>query len=147
VLFGSIQLDLDFSYILVLALLLVPFIILNSLVFGPFMKMLAERHERLEGALEKASRRLDEAEDKARAFDEKIQSATQRGVDIRNQIRADAQKAMNARIDAEKATLQKRLDAALAEIKGAHGAARAQAEAEGKRLAEATAAKLLGRTL
>ena len=88
-LFGSIQLDLDFSYILVLALLLVPFVILNSLVFGPFMKMLSERHERLEGALEKANRRLDEAEDKARAFDEKIQAATQKGVEIRNQIRAE----------------------------------------------------------
>ena len=146
-LLGSIQLDLDFSYILVLALLLVPFVILNAFVFGPFMKLLGERHEKLEGALERAGQRLDEAEDKARAFDEKIQAASARGSELRNQIRADAQKAMNARIEAEKQTLQKRLDATLAELRETQKTARAQTEAQGRRLGELTAAKLLGRSL
>lgn len=144
-LFASLALDLDFTYVLVLALLLLPLIILNTLVFSPFMKLFAERHERLEGAIKRANERLDEAEVKAKLFEEKIQVATARGIEVRNKIRGDAQKDMNARIEAERTKVQAKTDAAVAEIRQAKESALKDVDGEARRLAESTASKLLGR--
>ena len=58
-------LDLDITYIIVLALFLMPVVILNGLVFRPFLKIFEERHEQLEGAIERAERMLAESEDEA----------------------------------------------------------------------------------
>ena len=49
------SLDLDVTYIIVLALFLVPVVFLNGIVFKPFMALFEERHERLEGAVERAT--------------------------------------------------------------------------------------------
>ncbi len=142
---GGLTLDLDITYILVLALLLIPLLVLNLFVFGPFMKLFEERHERLEGALERAAQRLEEAEHKAAAFEEKIQVASSRGLEVRNRIRAEAQREMSARVDEEKSRLAVKLEKALAEINTARLAALTQMESDSKRLAETTATKLLGR--
>lgn len=142
---GGLKLDLDITYILVLALLLIPLLVLNLFVFGPFMKLFEERHERLEGALERAAQRLEEAEHKAAAFEEKIQVASARGLEVRNRIRAEAQREMNARVEDEKSRLAARLEKALAEINAARLSALSQMENDSKRLAETTATKLLGR--
>lgn len=144
-LLASLALDLDITYILVLALLLLPLLVLNTFVFGPFMKLFEQRHERLQGALERAGKRLEEAERKALSFEEKIQVASARGLEVRNKIRAQAQSEMNARVDAEKQRMAARLDAALVEIAAARTAALTQVDADARRLAEMTAAKLLGR--
>lgn len=147
VLFSSLVLDLDITFILVLALLLLPLLILNGLVFGPFMKLFAERHEKLEGALERARGQLDVAEEKGRLFEAKMKDAAARGLDVRNRIRNDTQKEMNARIEAEKKTLAVKLQAAQAEVQAARKEAMVRMEQDAKRLAEATAAKLLGRAI
>ncbi|MFO0728836.1 MAG: ATP synthase F0 subunit B [Myxococcota bacterium] len=144
-LFASLALDLDFTYVLVLALLLLPLIILNTLVFSPFMKLFSERHERLEGAIKRANERLLEAEEKAKLFEEKIQVATARGVEVRNTIRAAAQKDMNARVEAERQKLQVKVDAAVKDIRAAKELALKDVDVESRRLAESTASKLLGR--
>lgn len=145
--FASLTLDLDITYILVLALLLVPLVILNGLVFKPFLKLFEQRHEQLQGALERANEKLENAEEKAKAFEAKIQVATARGLDARNAIRAEAQKQMNARIEEERQRLAKKLEGALGEIDTAKRAARDQVTAESAVLAEVTAAKLLGRRI
>ncbi|NJK89933.1 MAG: ATP synthase F0 subunit B [Myxococcales bacterium] len=141
------ELDLDITYVLVIALFLLPVLLLNALVFRPFLKLFEERHDKLEGATERAKRMLDEAEHKADAFREQIRKATAEGVARRNQLRQEARDRMDARITAEKTTLQGRLDGALAEIEDARRTAMGQVESDAGRLAEETAAKLLGRAL
>src|SRR5689334_21329405 len=86
VLLASLTLDLDITFILVLALFLVPLIGLNSLVFGPFLKLFEKRHDQLEGALERAGKRLEEAEVREKAFHAKMADASKKGLDIRNEI-------------------------------------------------------------
>jgi F-type H+-transporting ATPase subunit b len=147
VLFSALTLDLDITFILVLALLLLPLLILNGLVFGPFMKLFAERHEKLQGALERAKAQLDDAEDKGRAFEAKMKEAAARGTEVRNQIRNDTQREMNSRIEAEKARLAGKLEVAQGEVRQARAEAMSKVDQDAKRLAEATAAKLLGRAI
>lgn len=139
------SLDINITYILVLALFLVPVLILNGIVFRPFLKLFEERHEQLEGAVKRAEQMLDQAEDRARTFESKIQVATQRGIEARNQIRADSAKEMNARLEAERVELAKKTEKALAELDKKRREALADVMVEAERIAQATASKLLGR--
>lgn len=140
-----LSLDLDVTYLFVLALFLVPLLILNGLLFGPFLKLFAERHEQLEGAVNRAEGMLAEAEHRAKAFEEKIQIATVKGIDARNRIRAEATKEMNARIEAERAKIAANTESSLIELRTTRRAALADAHVEATRLAELAAQKLLGR--
>lgn len=143
--FSGLTLDLDVTYILILVLFILPFVILNGIVFGPFMKLFKERHEKLEGALVRAEARLDEAEAKAKAFEEKIKVASSRGVAARDKIRAEAQANMGRRLEEERKRMAEKLAAALTEVGSAKAAGLAQVAVDAKKLAETTAAKLLGR--
>jgi F0F1-type ATP synthase membrane subunit b/b' len=140
-----LALDLDVTYLFVLALFLVPLVVLNSLVFGPFLKLFAERHEQLEGALIRAENMLAEAEHRAKTFEEKIQIATVKGIEARNKLRTIASKEMNDRLEAERVKVGKKVEEALAELKHKRLEALADAHVEATRLAEMTAQKLLGR--
>jgi F-type H+-transporting ATPase subunit b len=140
-----LELDLDVTYLFVLALFLVPLLILNGLLFGPFLKLFAERHEQLEGTVNRAEAMLAEAEHRAKAFEEKIQIATVKGIDARNRIRGEATKEMTARIEKERVKIAERVEASLAELKTKRREALADAHVEATRLAELAAQKLLGR--
>lgn len=141
------ELDLDITYILVIALFLVPVLILNFLVFRPFLRLFEERHDRLEGAIERANQMLTEAEEQADAFREQIRAASAQGEERRNAIRREARERMDARIDAEKKRLSEQLSSAFSELEAKRDEALARMEAEAERLAESTATKLLGRSL
>lgn len=139
------SLDINITYILVLALFLVPLLVLNGFVFRPFLKLFEERHEQLEGAVKRAEVMLDQAEERARTFESKIQVATQRGIEARNRIRAEATKEMNARLDKERAALAKKTEKALVELDSVRRTALADVMVEAERIAHAAASKLLGR--
>lgn len=139
------SLDINITYILVLALFLVPVLILNGILFRPFLRLFEERHEQLEGAVKRAEEMLDQAEERAKTFESKIQVATQKGIDARNEIRASATAEMNARIEAERKKLAEKLDAALADLEKKRREAMAEVTVEAEKIAHATASKLLGR--
>ncbi len=141
----AMQLDLDITYIVVLALFLAPLLLLNALVFRPFLELFEARHDRLEGALERADQMLAEAEREAQAFSEQIRAATQKGLERRNAIRQEATDSMNRRIEEERQALQKKLDEAVADIQTKRDAAMAQVQQTAESFAETTASKLLGR--
>ncbi len=143
----AMSLDLDVTYILVLALFLVPLVALNALVFRPFLKLFELRHERMEGAVARAEGMLAEAAERARTFEERIRVATAKGIEARNQIRSAATAEMNARIEAEKAQLAAKLSVALADLEKKRRAALADVHVEAERLASLTAQKLLGRNV
>lgn len=146
-LFSGLTLDLDPTYIVVLALMTIPFLILNTLVFGPFLKIFDERHDRIEGALERADKKIEEAERNAKAFETKIEIATTKGVERRNAIRAEAQSVMATRIEAERKRVGEKVAGAVAEIQKTRTEAMAKVDDEARKLAAATAAKLIGRGL
>lgn len=138
-------LDLDITFIIVLALFLLPLAILNGLVIGPFMKLFEERHERLEGAIARAEEMLEEAERRSTTFEEQIRKATQKGLEARASIRAEATATMNARVAEERKKVQAKLDAALVTIEKERVQAMEKIGAEAEAIADLTADKLLGR--
>ena len=139
------SLDLNVSYIFVLVLFLIPLLILNAIVFRPFLKLFQERHERLEGALERAELMLEQAEAQAATFNERIKVATQRGIEKRNEIRTAAQQEMSERIQEEKTALATKLEGALGDIEKKRREAHADIVVQAEKIAELTASKLLGR--
>lgn len=140
-------LDLDITYILVLALFLVPLLLLNGIVFKPFMELFAERHERLEGAVDRAEDMLEEAQAEANTFDERIKAATAQGIEKRNEIRAATADKTSARLEEKKAEITSKLEAAMADLEKKRREALADVHVEAEKIAEATASKLLGRSI
>jgi F-type H+-transporting ATPase subunit b len=141
------SLDINITYVLVLALFLAPLAILNGIVFRPFLKLFEERHEQLEGAVKRAEEMLDQAEQRAKTFEAKIQVATHRGMDARNALRAKAAAEMAARVDAERKRLAEKVAAALQDLEKKRREALADVTVEAERIARSTAEKLLGRSL
>ena len=141
------SLDLNVTYVLVLALFLVTLIFLNTLVFKPFLKLFEERHERLEGSVKRAEAMLERAEEQAKTFADRIKVATAKGVEARNDIRAKAQAEMNGRLDQARGQLSAKLAEAMTELETKRGEAMSKIGGEARKIAEATAEKLLGRAL
>ncbi|MGF1510647.1 MAG: ATP synthase F0 subunit B [Myxococcota bacterium] len=139
------ELDLDITYVFAIALFLLPLILLNFLVFRPFLQVFEERHDRLEGAIERADEMLAEAERKAGEFEAQIRAATQQGLERRNQIRAQATHAMNRRIEEERARVNGRLKDALTDLETTRNQALGEVKAKAEALADQMASKLLGR--
>lgn len=147
ILAGGLSLDLDVTYIIVLAIFLVPLLLLNAVVFKPFMELFAERHERLEGAVDRAEDMLEEAQAEADTVSERIKEATAQGVEKRNAMRAETAEKTGARLDEERAKIQAKLEAAMGELEKKRREALADVHVEAEKIAEATAAKLLGRSI
>ena len=141
------SLDPNVTFFFVLALFLVTLIFLNLYVFRPFLKLFEERHERLEGSVQRAEAMLEKAEEQARTFSDRIKVATAKGLEARNEIRARAQGDMNARLDSERTQLGSKLADAMKELDQKRATALKDIEGRAQQIAEVTAAKLLGRPL
>ena len=141
------SLDIDITYVLVLALFLPPLVVLNTLVFKPFLELFEKRHEHLEGALDRAERALEQATKEEKNFKAKIRVATTEGIERRNALRSEAESRMQDRIEAERTTIQSKLEEALRELRERRIAALVEMKQEAEKIAELTAAKLLGRSL
>lgn len=139
------SLDLDITYIFVLAMLLLPLMILNGLVIGPFLRLFEERHERLEGAVARAEEMLEQAERRAATFEDKIREATQRGLELRSRIRKETDEAMATFVSDARSKAQSELAEALTRLGKDTEQALHQVDGHAQAMAELTAAKLLGR--
>ncbi len=141
------ELDLDITYVFAIALFLVPLLLLNFIVFRPFLAVFEERHDKLEGAIERADAMLAEAEEKAEAFNARIKEASRQGAERRDRSRKEANERMNERLDAERKRLTEKLEGAVAELESARDEAMNSVNVQAKALAEETAARILGRKL
>ncbi|MEM1022878.1 MAG: hypothetical protein AAGD10_21555 [Myxococcota bacterium] len=141
------ELDLDITYVFAIALFLVPLLLLNFLVFRPFLAVFEERHDKLEGAIERADLMLAEAEEKAEAFNERIKEASLQGTERRDRSRREATTRMNERVEAERNRLGAKLEAAVQELESARDKAMSTVGEQARILAEETAARILGRQL
>ena len=139
--------DLDITFVIVLALFLVPLALLNGIVFRPFLELFEERHERLEGALERADNMLELAGREADAFEQRIKEAAATGLERRNQIRSEAVEQMDAELEAVRKKTQGQMASAMLELEKKRREALADVVVEAERIGELTASKLLGRSL
>ena len=139
--------DLDITFVIVLALFLIPLAVLNGIVFKPFLALFEERHERLEGVLVRADRMLEEAEKEAANFEERIKEAAAKGRERRDEIRSAARTEMAGEVETARGKAQDKLSGALTELETKRREALADVVVEAERIGELTASKLLGRSL
>ena len=139
--------DFDLTLIMVLGLFMVVLITMNVFVFGPFRKLFEARHEQLTGALERADAAIKEAEEKAATFKDKIQVASRKGMEARDEIRTEATKALNKRLEEERVKLKAKVEDSLKQIDSSKADALSKARSQGEDLAKLAAHKLLGRAL
>ncbi len=142
-----LSLDLNITIAFVLALIAIMLVFMNWLVIGPFVKHLEERHEQLDGSIERSEKMLKRAEEQAERFAERIKVATTRGLEARDSIRTKAQAQLAVRIEEQRASLAVALDKAMAQLDEKRKNAMEEIEGQAQELAQTTASKLLGRTL
>lgn len=142
---APVSLDVDPTVIMVLALFLIPLVALNALVIRPFLGLLEERHDRVEGVAERARQSLLDAEAQAAAFSEKMKVATQEGIQARDRVRAQTEEKIQAKVKAAQQAAEEKSGAALKEIQKTRDEALAKVESEAQTMAATIASKLLGR--
>ena len=137
--------DVDGTFFLQLGLFLVMALVLNALLFKPYLRMRAERERSIDGARDEAHK----MEAKARAivtdYDAKLTRARQRGAEERARLRQEAAARERQLLGAARDEAGKAIGGARATIATDAEAARAQLDKQARDLAKQMAKKILGR--
>jgi F-type H+-transporting ATPase subunit b len=142
---GAVNVDMDASLLVPMALFLVLLFVLKPTLFDPMMRLFEEREKRIEGTRREASKE-DERSAKALAkYEAILAKAREAGAAEREKLRAEAAKkeaVMTAEVrDATSATLEGGRASAVGEVK----AAREKLHADAKMLGREIATRVLGR--
>ena len=141
------MIDLNFTIIIQLAVVLSLMVILSQVAFKPFLNLLQARRERIEGAEERAREIEQRAEKLTERYREAISAAQAQGATIREEIRQES-------LAKEMEILQKAMEEANQIIKGIKmkiaeetGLARAELRLQAQNLSRVITARILGRPL
>ncbi len=141
------MIDLNFTIIIQLAVVLSLMVILSQVAFKPFLTLLEARRERIEGA-EARTREIEQrAEKLIEQYREALSAAQAQGATIREELRRES-------LAKEMEILQKAMEEATQIIKEMKikiaeetGLARAQLRLQAQNLSREIAARILGRPL
>ena len=141
------MIELNLTVIIQLVIVLSLMGILTQIVFKPFMNVLQERRNRIEGAEQKAKDLQQQADELIERYREAIAAAQAQGASIRDEIRKTS-------LAEETAILEKAMGEAnrlIQEIKGKIGeesrTARADLRFQAQNLSREITEKILGRSL
>jgi F-type H+-transporting ATPase subunit b len=141
------MIDLNFTIIIQLAVVLSLMVILSQVAFKPFLNLLQARRERIEGAEERAREIEQRAEKLIERYREAISAAQAQGAAIREEIR---QKSLATEME----ILHKAMEEANQVIKEVKikladetGLARAELRLQAQNLSREITARILGRPL
>lgn len=126
------------------ALLIVP---TQRILFAPVMRVLEERHTRIEGGRERAGALSAKAEDMLRRYQEAVREARDAAEQQRRSLVDEARHEQSRAVAEARSTAADKAASARAEIGRALGDARAQLRSEAELLAREAASRVLGRTL
>ena len=142
---GGVNVDLDASFVVQIALFVILLLILKPLLFDPMMRLFEEREERIDRTIEKA-RKTDEASAKALAkYEAILGKAREAGSAERDQIRGQGAKKEAEVTAAVRAQTAATVEAGRAAIANEAKDARAKLQAEAAGLGRAIASRVLGR--
>ncbi len=141
------MIDLNFTVIFQLAIVLILMVALSNLVFKPFLRVVQERKDWIEGAEKKARELQQRSEELMERYQDSMSAAQAQGASIREGIRKEG-------LSKETDILQKAMEEAnqfLEEMKGkiqeesqnARAGLRLQAQTLSREIAE----KMLGRSI
>jgi len=141
------MIELNFTVILQLAIILILIVALSNIVFKPFLGVLQERRDWVEGAEKKARELQQRMEELMERYRETLATAQAQGANIREEIRKES-------LAREMEILQKAMDEAnrfLGEMKTKvqeeSQTARASLRLHAQNLSREIAEKVLGRTI
>src|SRR5512136_928233 len=83
------MIDLNFTVIFQLAIVLILMVALSSLVFKPFLRVVEERKDWIEGAEKKARALQQRSEELMERYQDSMSAAQAQGASIREQIRKE----------------------------------------------------------
>ncbi len=141
------MIDLNFTVILQLAIFLILMVALSSLVFKPFLRVVEERKDWIEGAEKKARALQQRSEELMERYRDSMSAAQAQGASIREEIRKEG-------LTQETEILQKAMEEANRFLEGMKGkiqeesqAARAGLRLQARNLSRELAEKMLGRSI
>src|SRR5262245_8818030 len=137
--------DIDGTVLVQFALFLILFVLANSLLFQPYLRLRERRKAGIEGARAEADRMTAQADAKLVDYEKQLASARTRANEEGRKVRAEATAHEKSVTDAARAEAQKNLDEAAAKMKTETEAARLQLLPQANALAKQIASKLLGR--
>src|ERR1051326_2031322 len=123
---GHPLIDIDGTVFVQFALFLILFFIANKLLFQPYLRRRERRREGIDGAREEAQKRTAQADAKLADYEKQLAVARDRANEEGRKVRAEASKHERDVTDAARATAQKSIDEALAQMRGEADTARAQ---------------------
>jgi len=141
------MIDLNFTVIFQLAIVLILLVVLSNIVFKPFLGVLQERRDWVEGAERKARELQQRSEELMEQYRDSMAAAQAQGANIREEIRKES-------LAKEMEILQRAMDEANRFLGGMKGkiqeetqTARASLRLQAQTLSREIAEKMLGRTL
>ncbi|HEY7161740.1 MAG TPA: ATP synthase F0 subunit B [Acidobacteriota bacterium] len=135
----------NWTFIPVVALLLILVFVLNRMFFRPLAKVLAERHKRIEGAQLEAEQIRATSQGRLEEFDRKMREARRESDEHMARITAEATQERNRMISAKKGEVEKMLGEARADIQKRREDAREKLLAMRDRFAVMIASRILKR--
>jgi F-type H+-transporting ATPase subunit b len=141
------MIDLNFTVIFQLAIVLILMVALSNLVFKPFLRVVQERKDWIEGAERKARELQQRSEELMERYQDSMSSAQAQGASIREEIRKEG-------LSKEAEILQKAMEEGnqfLEEMKGKireeSQNAKAGLRLQAQTLSREMAGKMLGRSI
>jgi F-type H+-transporting ATPase subunit b len=141
------MIDLNFTVIFQLAIVLILMVALSSLVFKPFLRVVEERKDWIEGAEKKARALQQRSEELTERYRDSMSAAQAQGASIREEIRKEG-------LTQETEILQKAMEEANRFLEGMKGKiqeesqnARAGLRLQARNLSRELAEKMLGRSI
>lgn len=141
------MIDLNFTVIFQLAIILILMVALSSLAFKPFLRVVEERKDWIEGAEKKARALQQRSEELMERYQDSMSAAQAQGASIREEIRKEG-------LTQETEILQKAMEEANQFLEGMKGkireesrAARASLRLQARNLSRELAEKMLGRSI
>ena len=141
------MINLNPTLLIQLAIFLVLMFLLNRILFRPMVRVLEERHARTAGRREKAAQLDAEAESMLATYQARIQEARTEADRARMALVREGQAERQKLLDAATAEAEKTVAAIRARVRSEAAEARKGLQQEADRLADAAAARILGRTI
>jgi len=127
--YASAAIDFDATLVIQMALFLALFLIMKPLLFAPFLKVLEERHQGLEGSREDADEFESRAERALNEYEKKIRDARREASEIRDALRMqgqaefkdlvdEAREELTAKIEGERQVISVQREDAVKQLKG-----------------------------
>ena len=137
--------DIDLTVVIQFIIFLALLILLSKLVFKPFLEILKERNENIEGAREKATVLDAEADEKLESYEEQIKAARKEAAAVRGQFREDGEVKASEILNGARAKTDAKITAARKKTAQSVKTAGEALQKQADQVAKSIASKLLGR--